>query len=303
MTDYIPVRLPVGDIAGFGPSPTVAGWLFAPRKVDPSQVRNVAFCLHGGGYDKRYFHIEVPGDDSYSMCRHFADRGVIAITIDWLGTSESSRAEAAENITAETLNKAHRVACKKLIDALKRGGLSPAIPALPTISLTGIGHSMGGMFVTLQQAQYRSFDRVAVLGWSNLGLNLPPSALKAVLDETGKYAYSSAELRREFHMSDVPPAVLDCSAERDVAPVSVTLAAQTRDRDTSRAAAGRIEVPVFVSYGEKDVSPAPRDEIACFTSSNDVTFFALPRSAHCHNFASTRTVLWDRILQWMELPV
>ncbi len=162
---------------------------------------------------------------------------------------------------------------------------------------------MGGMFVTLQQAQYRSFDRIAVLGWSNLGLNLPPSALKAVLDESGKYAYSSAELRREFHMADVPAAALDCPAERDVAPVSVTLAAQTRDRDASRTAAGKIEVPVFMSYGEKDVSPSPREEVACFINSNDVTFFELPRSAHCHNFASTRAMLWDRMLAWMKLPV
>ena len=303
MAGYIPLRLPVGDIAGFGPSPAVAGWLFAPRKVDPNQVQQVAFCIHGGGYDKRYYHIDAPGHDDYSMCRHFADRGVIAITIDWLGTSESSRAEAAENITAETLDKAHHAAGLKLIEGLKRGSIAAAIPPLPKVGLAGIGHSMGGMFVTLQQAHYRSFDRITVLGWSNLGLNLPQSALQAVLDETGKYAYSSPELRREFHMADVPPAVLDCPAERETMPVSLTLAAQTRDRDTSRAAAGKIDVPVFVSYSEKDVSPSPREEVACFTSSNDVTFFELLRSAHCHNFASTRTVLWDRILQWMELPI
>ena len=303
MADYIPVRLSVGDIAGFGPSPAVAGWLFAPRNVEPNKVQQVAFCMHGGGYDKRYFHIEAPGHDGYSMCRHFADRGVIAIPIDWLGTSESARAEAAENVTTQTLNGAHHAASTKLIDGLKKGSLSPAIPALSRFALTGIGHSMGGMFVTLQQAQYRSFDRVAVLGWSNLGLNLPPSALKAVLDDTGKYAYGSPELRREFHMADVPPEVLNCAAEREVTPVSVTLAGQTRDRDTTRMAAGKIEAPVFLSYSEKDVSPSPREEIACFARSNDVTFFELPRSAHCHNFASTRTAIWDRILKWMELPI
>jgi alpha-beta hydrolase superfamily lysophospholipase len=299
MSDYLSVSFPVGGIDGFGPAPAVAGWLFAPRDRSPGKIRQVAVCIHGGGYDKRYFHIEVPGRGDYSLCRHFADRGVIAVTIDCLGTGDSSRAEHAKFITSQNLAKAHRMAASQLVAGLRAGTLIPELPPLPHIEMTGIGHSLGGLLTIVQQAAYRSFDRVAILGWSNLGLNLDPAVLRPVFDPTRTYAYSSPELRRAFHMPDVPAEVLDCPAEREVSPVSLTLAAEAADRETIRRAAGSIAAPVFVGYGERDTATSPRSEGACYTSADDVTFFHLAGSAHCHNFAGTRTVLWDRLLRWM----
>jgi hypothetical protein len=35
----------------------------------------------------------------------------------------------------------------------------------------------------------------------------------------------------------------------------------------------------------------PWPEGACYAGCDDVTFFRLPGSAHCHNFAGTRTML------------
>jgi pimeloyl-ACP methyl ester carboxylesterase len=299
MTGCQPQSFPVDGIEGFGPAPSVSGWLFAPRDLDPGKVRHVALCIHGGGYDKRYFHIQAPGRDDYSLCRHFADRGVIAVTIDCLGTWESSRAEQAKFVTSRTLAGAHHIAAGKLAAGLRAGTLVPGLPPLPHIEMTAIGHSLGGMLTIVQQAAHRSFDRVAILGWSNLGLNLPLSALRPVLDPSGTYAYSSPELRRAFHLSDVPADILDCPAEREVSPVSLTLAAEAADRDTIRRIAGTIAAPVFVGFGESDTSLNPWSEGACYAGADDVTFFRLPDSAHCHNFAGTRTVLWDRLLRWM----
>jgi pimeloyl-ACP methyl ester carboxylesterase len=299
MTDYQPLNFPVDGIDGFGPAPSVSGWLFAPRDLDPGKVRQVAFCIHGGGYDKRYFHIQAPGRDGYSLCRHFAERGVIAVIIDCLGTWESSRAQHAKFVTSRNLARAHHMAAGQLAAGLRAGTLVPGLAPLPHIEMTAIGHSLGGMLTIVQQAAYASFDRVAVLGWSNLGLNLPPAALRPVLDPSGTYAYSSPDLRRAFHLSDVAADVLDCPAEREVSPVSLTLAAEAADRDTIRRTAGTIAAPVFVGFGESDTSLNPRSEGACYAGADDVTFFRLPGSAHCHNFAGTRTVLWDRLLRWM----
>jgi hypothetical protein len=299
MSDYLSVNFPVGGIEGFGPAPSVSGWLFAPQGLDSANVRQVAFCIHGGGYDKRYFHIEAPGRDGYSLCRHFADRGVIAVTIDCLGTGESSRAEHAKFVTSQNLAKAHHIAAGQLAAGLRAGTLVPGLPPLPQIVLSGIGHSLGGLLTIVQQAAYQSFDRVAILGWSNLGLNLDPRVLKPVFDPTGTYAYSSPELRRAFHMSDVPADVLDCPTEREVSPVSLTLAAEAADRETIRRTAGSIAAPVFVAFGESDTSLSPRSEGACYAGADDVTFFRLAGSAHCHNFAGTRAVLWDRLLRWI----
>jgi Alpha/beta hydrolase family len=299
MSNHHTVNFPVDGVEGFGPSPSVSGWLFAPRGLDPDSIRHVAVCLHGGGYDKRYFHIEVRGRDDYSMCRHFAARGVVAVTIDCLGTGDSSPAEHAKFVTSQALAKAHHLAAGQLAAGLRAGTLSAELPPLPHIEMTGIGHSLGGMLTVVEQAAHASFDRVAILGWSNLGLNLPPAALRPVLDPSGTYAYGSPELRRAFHLADVPAEVLDCPAERDVFPVSLTLAAEAADRDTIRRWAGSIPAPVFVGFGESDTSLNPRSEGACYAGADDVTVFRLPGSAHCHNFAGTRTVLWDRLLRWM----
>jgi hypothetical protein len=299
MTGRLSIALPLSGIEGFGEKPSVAAWVFLPRTLEPGAVQPVALCLHGGGYDKRYFHIEAAGHDGYSMCRYFADRGVIAIGIDCLGNADSSPAEAADRITSRTLANAHALAAGAIADHLRQGTLDPEIPALPRLTYAGIGHSLGGMLVTVQQALHRSFDRVAILGWSQIGLALPPEALKPVFDSTGTYAYSSPALRKAFHLADVPAGVLACPAETEVRPVSLTLAAEASDRPEIRKLAETIDVPIFIGVGEYDTSPSPREEPACYGAADDITFFRLAGSAHCHNFASTRTLLWDRLLRWI----
>ena len=292
------ITLRVGEIAGFGPEPIVAAWLFVPEKLDPAVLQTVAFCIHGGGYSKRYFHIDEGDVRGYSMARHFAERGIITVAIDCLGTGESSRAESASHIVSANLTPAHNNAARHLLAGLEAGTLTPELPALSNLTAFGVGHSLGGMLLALQQARHKTFPRVAVLGWSNLGINLPPDALKPTFDDTGTYAFSSAALRREFHMPDIPATVLATTAERENLPVSLALAREASDRAAVHAAVAAIDVPVFLGFGEKDTSRTAHDEPSAYVGSKDVTLFVLEGSAHCHNFAVTRTRLWDRILDW-----
>jgi pimeloyl-ACP methyl ester carboxylesterase len=76
-------------------------------------------------------------------------------------------------------------------------------------------------------------------------------------------------------------------AWRSLSPNAVTTEAST------------IDVPVFVGLGERDVSPDPEGEPALFPASPSVTLYVLPGSAHCHNFATTRHKLWDRLASWV----
>lgn len=296
----IPVRLPAGDIVGFGAQPAVAAWLFLPAALDPAATQRVAFCIHGGGYSKRYFHIDEAGVDGYSLCRHFAERGMITVAIDCLGSGESAKAEVAQNIVSETLTLAHHNALGFLLAKLASGDLVAGLPPLPRLLAIGVGHSLGGMLLALQQARHRSFPRIAVLGWSNLGISLPPEALTPTLDSTGTYAYGTAALRREFHLDDVPAAVLATTAEGENLPVSLALAVEAANRASVRAAVAAIDVPVFLGYGAKDTSVAPYDEAGCYIGARDITLFILEGSAHCHNFAGTRARLWDRVLRWAD---
>jgi hypothetical protein len=65
-----------------------------------------------------------------------------------------------------------------------------------------------------------------------------------------------------------------------------------------REEAGLIDVPIYFCNGERDVSPDLHAEPSYFRACTDFTLQCLPHSAHCHNFASTRHVLWDRMHRW-----
>jgi hypothetical protein len=65
--------------------------------------------------------------------------------------------------------------------------------------------------------------------------------------------------------------------------------------------ADRISSPLFLAFGERDVSAAPRAEATGYPASPDITTVVIPDMAHMHNFADTRAQLWDRFMTW--LPV
>jgi alpha-beta hydrolase superfamily lysophospholipase len=294
----VETRLAVADLEGFGFAPAIAASLFLPA----CRPRALAFCLHGGGYSRKYFDIRVAGRSDYSMGAHLALRGVAVLAIDSLGSGESAKAEDPDAIVWQTLARVHHAASRDMIGMVASVGRATGRFELPpdsALPIVGIGHSLGGMLLATQQATYRSFGRLAVLGWSNLGLNLPPSALIPIPDATGKYFHSSPELRRAFHLDDVPPAVLAAEAERESLPVAAALAAQAADRAAIREAVSAIDVPLFLGYGEYDTSIDPHREPTAYPNSSDVTLYRLKGSAHCHNFAGTRTLLWDRIVDWI----
>jgi hypothetical protein len=63
--------------------------------------------------------------------------------------------------------------------------------------------------------------------------------------------------------------------------------------------ADRITSPVFLGFGDSDVSQQPRLEPTGYPASRDLTVVVIPRMAHMHNFADTREQLWRRLDQWM----
>src|SRR5438132_491388 len=60
------LRLDVATATGSTAPLEIAALLFVPERVDTGRTPLVT-CLHGGGYDKRYYHLDVPGHPGYSM--------------------------------------------------------------------------------------------------------------------------------------------------------------------------------------------------------------------------------------------
>jgi pimeloyl-ACP methyl ester carboxylesterase len=191
---------------------------------------------------------------------------------------------------------------------LKEGSVD-GVPALPHLRIIGAGHSLGGQILAAAQAKHSPFDRVALLGSSFLGnaelgaeasREAATASLRAMSEETWETGFLDVPrtlLRQQFHAPDVPEAVLRAEEpghtvlprEAGVAAIAPALLGPV---------AANVRVPVFLAYADRDMSPDPRGEAANFTGSRDVTLFLLPGSAHCHNAAATRLVLWDRLLAW-----
>jgi hypothetical protein len=59
--------------------------------------------------------------------------------------------------------------------------------------------------------------------------------------------------------------------------------------------AGRIDVPVLLAMAERDVCRPLAEEIAALKAASDIGVLVVPQMAHMHNFAATRTLLWERL--------
>jgi hypothetical protein len=156
-----------------------------------------------------------------------------------------------------------------------------------------------------------------MLGYSAIGLSLPRPPAGGTSSTGGGVPPPERLTDREvmaylFHWEDVPAEMVaaDMKGEHPTRePPLPPWASDRRPGGRHWSAsipgviahwAGVIECPVFIGLGERDVSPDPWSEPAQFRRARDITLFVVPRMGHMHNFAGTRTLLWDRLEGWME---
>ena len=163
---------------------------------------------------------------------------------------------------------------------------------------------MGGMQTIIQQAEHRTYEGVMIMGYTAQGVHffMDEHRVRASdfvpTGEVPDYASSDRKtMRKTFHWEDVPEDVI---AADDLLAVETPscIGLDSIRADIVRAEAARIDVPVYICLGERDVSPDPHAEPTCYAASQDVTLQILPRSAHCQSFASTRHEMWDRMSHW-----
>jgi pimeloyl-ACP methyl ester carboxylesterase len=301
--------------AGSGEPLSQTAWIFVPD--DPAEVKGAILCLAGGTYDKRYWHLEVPGHDGYSFARHLAGRNHVVIALDHLGVGGSSD-PAASAVDLEILADGDAAVAAQIRARLDRGTLVPGLPPLPDLPLIGAGHSMGACLTTMVQARSGAYDAVVLLGYGVDITNVhdeqvTSEALEERVEEseaifratTGTAPDATSAivprepLRSLFHGPDVPDEVVradDAAQSR----VPVRAASEVTTPGFVRRYAEAVDVPVFLGFGQVDVSPDPHAEPACYRASRDVTLVVVEGSGHCHNFAGRRQELWNRIASWAD---
>ncbi|WAC90102.1 alpha/beta fold hydrolase [Mycobacterium sp. Aquia_213] len=264
----------------------------------------VLVCLPGGTYSREYWDFHVAGQSGYSFAEFATENGYAVLTVDPLGTGESSKPTRDFDFN----DIAAALACA--ISALPAATGDHAPPV-------AVAHSLGGYLAITQQALFPSYTGLAIFGCTNqhvAPLNLDPAFIaraataggRAVLAQEILSALPQAyfegpreHMQSWFHLDDVPADVVaaDSVTTKSVVP---RIFGTAMIPGVVAEHAALIDVPVLLGYGAVDVSPNPRAEAALYCSSPDITTFVLAHSAHCHNMASSRLRLWQRLLTWTE---
>jgi pimeloyl-ACP methyl ester carboxylesterase len=292
------MRFDVSDVVGEQAS--LAATYYPRRTRDAGDA--VLVCLPGGTYSREYWDLNVPGHDGYSFADFAAERGYAVVTIDPLGTGESSKP------------------VRDFDFADIAASLASAVRALPAatgeqLPPVAVAHSLGGYLAITQQALYSSYAGLAVLGCTNqhvAPLNLDPAFIGRAATPEGRAALAEEILSalpqpyfegpREhmsswFHLADVPADVVEADSVTTKSVVPRVFGTAMIPGVVAEHAA-QIDIPVLIGYGAVDVSPEPRAEARLYRKSPDITTVVLPGSAHCHNMASSRHQLWRRLLTW-----
>jgi pimeloyl-ACP methyl ester carboxylesterase len=282
------LRLEVTDAADVGEHAEIAASLFLPD----GPWSELLIAIHGGGYNRKYWHPPFVGHNGYSYAEHVVSTGKALLTLDMLGMGESTKPEPESKLSRMKIAAACDAAVRQVVAELGAG-----------FTTTGIGHSMGGLMVITMQGAFQTFDRLAVLGWANAPMMLGDTTPEEMLANTPTSGYLPSPreaMRALFYLPDVPLDLI----EQDEALGGPSPASLGRDALTPgivHDAAARIACPVFIHHGEVDTSPEPRAEAGFFSASTSVSVFVHQGSAHCHNLATTRGDGWRALDNWINV--
>lgn len=327
----VELRVDVSDVVGLSEDLSLGVTVCLPEHV-PAQPL-VCFAFPGGGYTRKYFTFDMPGDSGGGQAGWHTSRGWIVVTSDHLYCGDSSQPADPAAMTYEQIVDANQEVVRKVLELLGSGDLTADLSPIEDATVIAIGQSMGGALLVLHQGQHAPFDGVGILGWSAhhsvswLPPEIPATRVRyfprgtdmgALTPEVFVTAMPAMALDDRgfplttpgFHYDDVPADILaqdmtdyprrgprpPAWASQTIPPCSMTMMSP----GAVAPEAASITVPVLVAVGERDVCPDPKSEPLAYRASSDISVYICPRMSHMHNFASTRHQMWSRIHIWGE---
>jgi alpha-beta hydrolase superfamily lysophospholipase len=286
---------------------------------DASTLANppvVIFAFPGGGASRAMYCMEAPTTLAFSQARWHAERGVVFVSCDHLGTGGSSHPDPALLSTPYPVAWANEATVNAVLKLLEGSGVVDGYPAVVDPVVLGIGHSMGANLTIVLQAHRETFDGIAVLGYSAIHTALPhpPSVDPRPprrpprghptngRDLSGPWSHAQT-VRRYMNRWDAEEAAEVRRHEWDLPLASRTMPPAAGFMNAAGVVAEEaswIEVPVFLGFGERDVTRNQWEEPRYYWRSRDVTLAVIPRMSHGMNSASTRVMLWERLQHWAE---
>lgn len=288
---------------------------FPQRLIEPAVILT---CLPGGGASRRFFDLEPPRQDgprdaSFSFARQMAARGFIVALIDHLGIGDSTRPKDGFALSGDVLARAtHHVLAAIEAHVQAHYGAAPARRCT-----VGVGHSMGGLVTVLMQAQHRSYEAIALLGFSTRGLPdyVPPplhslardpQALRAQLPVLAKrmfkepypYLERTSESRGMFAGDRADArgiAALNLLRQEPILPLPSW---HSMLPGNVAPEAASIDVPVFIGMGDHDFVGPPEDVPSAFPRSSGVQLQVMPDTGHSLFLFAARPALFAALDVW-----
>ena len=325
------------DVSGPGSAPGTLQSVvsvYTPNRIS-TENPTVLFAFPGGSATRHYFDIHLETTTGFRQVEHHVDHGLVVVTVDYLGTGESVFPNL-DLLDLEVVGRAAHSTVRNVLEFLAQDN-ELTIGPLVNPNVVGMGHSLGGMLLTVVQAWHETFDAVVLLGWSSIQAVLPQPNV-----DTRQWAQMSTPRGTDFRTAralaakrpawavgphghglwhhhfwdDLPPEV----AEIDRPATASAQGRQTADKFTlpswrsvttppfvlwglSKGVVAEearvIAVPVLIANGEIDTCRNPYAETSSYSHSPCVTTVVIDRMAHMHNFAATRERLWNRIVAWI----
>jgi pimeloyl-ACP methyl ester carboxylesterase len=297
----------------------IAASVYLPERSNDAGMALV--CLAGGNMNRRYYDLQVEGDDTFSFAVQMTARGFVVIAIDHLGLGESTRPEDGYALTADVIAAANAHATAGILSRLHEGRLADDVKALPALRSLGVGHSMGAMLTVLQQAQARQHAGIALLGFSTRGLPtfVPEDVRALAATDVPALRARLPEFARRMFGVPYPRIRSSSSGDRDNAALYGSSGADPRGVAALKAAtdcllpvpaflsmvpgnvsreASAIDVPVLLMLGEHDMAGPPGEAPRAFGSSPEVRLEILPGAGHSHFLFAARAALFDALAGW-----
>ena len=267
---------------------------------------------------RRYFDLAVSGqDEAFSMARYLAAGGHLVVTVDPPGVGESDSPDDGYTLSPQVVADVLAAAVHSLetgLESKSAGGAALGRSAVR--AKIGLGHSAGALLVACQQARHRSYDALALLGFSASGL---PDVLseeeRRFANRPEELAQVVADLSRERFGDSLPqwsnrnagllePGSAAAAADMALAEASSRLLALVGMTAIVPASVqpelDQLRLPIFAALGENDLAGKldvlPGQLPAC----PDLTLFLLGGAGHNHNVAPSREILWKRIMRWAD---
>lgn len=286
----------------------IAAWVFAPPYVSEVFPSPWVLAIPGGSYrGLAYYDRQIPGyvETAFSMARYLALEGIGVVVVDNPGTGASHAPVEGNAITRYVCAEVYRQLAAQMRERLTDGTLLPNMPPVSASNLwlAGMGHSMGGYLLTQVQGQYAPFEAAILLGWTNIArgdlLNIPATDMQTLFSTQDGMVYFRSIMRPFFYSSCVPQALIDIDeADATVIPAGLVDVVHT---GIVADMAAQIRTPVYLGFGEVDMSSAPCAEPAAYPLASSISLFVLPEASHCANFSVNRFTLWEDIAVWCQL--